>query len=285
MGRNGSPGFALVELLLALTLAGIVALAIQRVLVAGTRFFAEHALRVEVGHNLRTAMSLVTAELRELNPAGGDLIEMASSSVTYRAMRHASFVCGPADLATRKVPVALDPQLGLRAVEPGRDSVLILSMGRGEAAEGEAWQSAAVDSVAHVPCPSGAPGWLLTLSGVDAAVLGGVPVGAPVRGYQVTRLRSYEDATGVVWLGLSEWRAESGWSVTQPIIGPLEGLEGFRLEYLDADGQLTGDPSHVRLVNISLALAGSRRVSRRGGSHAPRDSLRSAVSFRNGPRE
>ena len=85
-------GLTLAELLVAVVLLGVVVSAAYRLMVTGGRFFREHSSRIEVADNLRTAVSILTSEVRELDSGGGDLGDISDQSLTYRAMRSTAFV-------------------------------------------------------------------------------------------------------------------------------------------------------------------------------------------------
>lgn len=277
-------GYTLVELLLALVLASVVAVAIHASILASLRFFRMQSLRLAVGDNLRTGVLLVQSELRELNPVGGDLVEMSPSSVTYRAWRSVSFICDEPDLSGREIIVARDAQFGLRPLEAGRDSVLVYSGADLPGAGDAAWISAGVTAVVRgALCSNGAPGISIRLAMPDPTRLTDIEPGAPARGYQVTRLRQYKDSRGQYWLGMSEWREGSGWSVTQPVLGPI-AEQGFILEYLDGTGAHTSNASRVEQVRLMLTCVGFREIGGRSGSIEVRDSLVTLVSLRNRPR-
>jgi len=272
-------GFTLAELLVAVVLTGIVSTSIYRLITSGGRFFRQHSSRIEVGENLRAAASFLASEVRELSSDGGDLVEINASSMTYRAMRSTAFVCADPDEAGSELLISREPMLGLRALEAGRDSVLVLAAGD-PMAGADPWIAAAVTRVElAAACPSGSQSLRVSLSGLDSNRLAGVRLGAPVRAFQPTRIRSYRDASGATWIGLSEWRDSTGWSVTQPIVGPL-APRGFSIAYLDEGGALTADPSLVALVRFDIAMIGSLR-SLPAASAAPADSLTTVVSLRN----
>ncbi len=278
--QGSEAGLTLAELLMAIVLLGVAASAVHRLMTTGGRFFREHSSRIEVAYNLRTAVSILASEVRELDSGGGDLCEIGAQSLTYRAMRSTGFVCRNPGAAAEQVVISTEPVLGLRPVEEGRDSVLIFSEGHLATIWDDRWLTAAVDLVEPGQvCPSGSEGLRLRLSGLDSAKLDGVRAGAPVRAFQVTRVRSYQDASGVTWLGLSEWRQSSGWSVTQPIVGPL-APRGLTISYFDPSGAPTSDPSRVAIVRFGITMAGSLRSlpARSGGV---RDSLIAIVSLRN----
>jgi hypothetical protein len=265
---------------MAVVLMGILSIAMHRLIATGGRFFREHSSRIEVGHNLRAAVSILASEVRELDSGGGDLSEINPRSMTYRAMRSTAFVCAEPEPTGGQLVIFREPVLGLRPLEAGRDSALVFSEGISGTVEDDRWLTAAVDRVEPGPaCQSGSEGPLVRLSGLGSSGLVGVRGGAPVRAFQPTRIRSYQDASGATWIGLSEWRESSGWSVTQPIVGPL-APQGFSIGYMDSGGAPTADPSQVALVRFDLTMMASHRALLRVAGHVT-DSLSTVVSLRN----
>jgi prepilin-type N-terminal cleavage/methylation domain-containing protein len=275
---RSSRGFTLIEVAVSLVLAGVIGLAAYRLISATGRFFENHSFRIATSDHLRMAVSILVGELRELDSRGGDLVDISQSSVTYRAWRSIAFVCDRPTPGEVSLTVSEEPFLGLRRIERGRDSLLIFSEGVSWLPDDDVWLSAAVTATSRgAACESGAPGVRLTLSGPVSGDLSRVPHGAPVRAYQLTRLRGYPDGDGTIWLGLSEWREGSGWSTMQPIVGPLAG-RGFRLRYLDELGQATTDPTAVALIETTVVAAYPLRPL---GAGSAGDSLVVLVSLRN----
>jgi hypothetical protein len=101
-------------------------------------------------------------------------------------------------------------------------------------------------------------------------VLADVPIGTPVRFYEIMQLKLYR-SEGNSWLGA---RSVSAGEAIQPILGPLTDGDGFRLEYLDALGTTTHDVNSVQSIRITL----------RGISEGPvlvEEELTTLVSLRN----
>jgi len=278
----GTRGLSLIELLVGLSLLAVFSTAVVGVLVQGQRSYRQQVERVQVQANLRTGVTIIVAEMRELgssDSSGPDLLEIEPGSVTYRAMRSTYFVCTTPDPASRDLEVWKVPSYGLRQLEAGRDSLLILAENNPTFESDNAWRTAGVVSVREgLYCPGPAEGFSIGLAGVDLA---GVEYGAPVRAFQVTRMLLYSDRTGQHWLGIREWRSASGWSSTQPIVGPL-ATNGLRLSYLDARGERTTLPERVALIGITLAGVGERRwIPLAGPRGLVADSITTYVTLRN----
>jgi prepilin-type N-terminal cleavage/methylation domain-containing protein len=274
-------GLSLVELIIALLLLGVVATGTVRIVTGSMRSFRRQAARSQIQTSLRTAVAIVASELRELGSVG-DLIEIAPASITYRAMRKTAFLCRTPDPRQSEITLWRTPAYGLRQLEAGRDSILIFAENDPRIAGDNTWLSAAVVAVVGGAfCPGRSSGFRVRLSGMIQGSLAGVDNGAPVRGFQVTQLLLYHDSRRVYWLGWKEWRLGSGWSITQPVLGPLAPA-GLRFDYLDSSGRATDSPSRTAVITLKLvAQSSGRAVAVAGANGMVTDSVTTSVALRN----
>ncbi|MBI2073200.1 MAG: prepilin-type N-terminal cleavage/methylation domain-containing protein [Gemmatimonadetes bacterium] len=274
-------GFTLTELLVALALGGIVATAIGRVLIHTHRLAQRLAQRIELNHNLRSAVAILPVDLRELDatdPAGSDIIDMTVSSLRYKAMRGFYMTCLPASGSRVSLDTAA---MGSRPLDPEYDSLLIFSDGQTLLAGDDRWVH--VDLTAATlgrNCPGGAPSLDATirpgLAGPDSVL-----AGSPVRSFEVTQVRRYADAAGVTWVGARRFSKVTGWTALQPVAGPL-GPGGLRFTYFAREGAPTRDPA--RVARIGIMVTGRTSLPVWLGSGKPRylaDSLATQVALRN----
>ena len=282
-------GFTLVELLVALALFGVVSTAIHQLLVKTLRLYRQQVQRIELHDNVRAAVAILPAELRELDardPLGSDIVEMSDSSLAYKAMRALRWVC--VDLQTGS-PLIMDTTLiGLRAFDAAYDSVLIFADSQTALTSDDRWYHADVTSAA-VPVADcdGAPGVRLsyTLSpvyGRSSLVTGdSVLQGSPVRAFEVVRITRYRDAAGVAWMGMQRRNKHSGWTIVQPVVGPLEP-DGLAFAYYAADGAVTADPAQVASIGITVVGRTSQVVRLSAGRMGYLvDTLVTRVALRN----
>lgn len=287
MGRRN--GFTLVELIVALTLASVIAALAYRALLHAQRLHEWQAGRVELNTNLRTASLVLPPELRELNPADSiesDILVMSPDSIVYKAMRSLYFVCGPAVMSSASsgsITVRGDLSYGLRALDPDRDGILIY-------AQGSAWDPGfwLHGNLASAPasgsdCPGGSPGISIALTGLrPPGGLAAVRVGAPVRGYEIVMLRSYRDGRGDWWLGQRALSRSGGWSRTQPVLGPL-AADGLELSYYTAQGALAQVPSEVTRIALRVVARSRDPIGLPGQPRAYLvDSVVAHAALRNG---
>ena len=277
-------GFTLVELIVSMGLMGLAIAAIGSVLVTGLRTYSRQIERAQVRANLRTAMATLTRELRGLDAggrAGSDIAEMERSSITYRATRSTYFLCVQPTPSELTVTAWADPRASLRQMEAGRDSVLLFAENDVTDPADNVWLSAGLNSVSTGAfCPEGKSGLRIAVSGVSESELGGVFRGAVVRGFQMTKILLYSDAQNQAWIGMRELRPGAGWTITQPILGPV-AHGGLRFGYFGADGGAAKGPGTVARISIEVVGVGYLPV---GAGAAPvRDSLTFHVGLRNNP--
>jgi prepilin-type N-terminal cleavage/methylation domain-containing protein len=112
-------GFSLVELTVGLALLGVIGAALVGLVQSVQRLARAQGARVELAEALRIAGTVLTGEVRVLEP-GADLGVLTVDSVVLRAFRGAGVVCGAVG------EEALVRYRGLRDPEPDKDSVLVL---------------------------------------------------------------------------------------------------------------------------------------------------------------
>jgi prepilin-type N-terminal cleavage/methylation domain-containing protein len=280
--RADRHGFTLPELMVSTVLMLIVGGAAYQLLVTTQRLARAQVEQVSLQSNVRSGALVVANELRELaTTAGGtpdqnDIVRIASSDITYRAMRGLGFICQPP--STTQVRISRSSFSGYRDPQPIRDSAYVFIAGASGTGVDDAWVPLAISRVSSSgPCPGAAgPGITLTVS--NATVLSGLVVGTPIRIYEVMQLKLYQ-SEGHSWLGA---RSVSGGEALQPVVGPLADDTGFRLDYLDGRGLPTADLTAIK--NIRFTVQGvSAEAVRSGGGQPLRaeDGLTAQVALRN----
>lgn len=277
-------GYTLVELLVALVLGMVVLGAAGQVFLATERFFRLQASALEVHEGLRAAVQVLTAELRELDPSGGDIVALGSDSISIRAARGLAFVCAPPDPVTGRIVVRSSLSSGYRAVDPARDRALVFRDGDGATEDDDAWLDLGIASAGGAAtCSDGAAASELRLAGAVHA-LDSVGLGAPVRWYERAVYRLYADETGAWWLGVRSWTG-GAWAAVSPVAGPLRHPLGLQLTYYDTAGAVTVAPSRVARITLVVRGVGSALLQETRGRQVHwADSLATEVFPRNGRR-
>lgn len=276
--NSSTRGFTLVEMLISLTLLGLVSGLSIRLLLTQHWSGVAQGERGALQASLRAGTLYLSSELRELGgtPGDPDIIAFAPESLTYRAMRGVGVSCQ----VTQGV-VSLDTThySGYRSPQAGRDSLLLYQEGREESAADDHWIRLPIQSVGAGNCTS-TPALFLGTS-LDTALY---PVTsfsslAPVRTFEVMQLKLYQSG-GDHWLGA---RSVSAGETIQPLIGPLEA-HGLTLAYRDSLESPAGTPEDVRSIEITLRGLSAGAIRSGAGYGAPgrrRDSLRTRVRLRN----
>lgn len=287
-------GFTLVELIIAITVAGFVMTALYQVLKRNQRFSQAQTQIVDVQQNIRAIALILPGELRELDASDGDVIAMDGSSITVRAMRGLSITCAAPNPTTGQVIVSNAMTWGYRAVDPARDQALMFREGNPQNRGDDVWLRSAVGATAAATCADGSAGTRLTLStlagvaglgGMSALGSGdvGATTGAPVRTFETVRYLLYADGTGISWLGVQTFSGGS-WSASSPIAGPLVAGSGISFEYRDAAGNTTTDVAQVARIGIVIRGVSVQPVNIPNHVGYYQDSLTTRVSLRNNVR-
>jgi hypothetical protein len=260
----------------------IVGGAAYQLLVTTQRLARAQVEQVSLQSSVRSGAVVVTNELRELSTTVGgsrdqnDILRIAPSDITYRAMRGLGFICQ--SLSATQVRIARSDFSGYRDPQATRDSAYVFVEGLASTGIDDAWVPLAITRVSSAaPCP-GTAGPGITLTVPSAPFLSGLPVGTPVRIYEVMQLKLYQ-SEGHSWLGA---RSVSGGEALQPVLGPLADRTGFQLDYLDGSGASTADLSAIKSIRFTVQGV-SAEVVRSGGGETvrPEDGLTTQVALRN----
>ena len=287
-------GFTLVELLVALVLMGLVSAALYRVLVNNQRIYHAQTQRIDLQQNIRAAVTILPAELRELDASDGDIIAMTATSLTARGSRQLAFICAVPAIAAPAggiAPVTMtirnDPFFSVRDFNIDTDSIFVYYEGDPATTSDDSWVRGRITGVADLACADGTAGRQLTtllLFGINQiASTGRIPNGSPVRGYETVTYSAYQAGDGRWYLG---YQSSSGGGVRQPLIGPVLDANGVTFEYFDVAGALTADPRQVAQIRITLRAQTQAPV--RAAGSAPQqyvtDSIVTRVALRNNRR-
>ena len=236
-------GFTLVEALLAVVLLAIVGQSMLQLLTVSQRLFRAQSERAALQAAIRSGLSLLPAELRELGP--GDIVALAPDQLVYRGMRSTAVACA---LTAGSVSLRRELAYGYRAIAAGRDSLLLFVERDPSSASDDSWEVLPVTGPAGTGlCPDGGPATAIPTS-VPIATLDAVELDAPVRTFELMQVRLYQSG-GQDWLGSRS--VSGGESQVQPVLGPL-AADGLRFRFLDASGLPTTLPAEVRLVGLTV---------------------------------
>jgi prepilin-type N-terminal cleavage/methylation domain-containing protein len=296
-GRRARRGFTMVELLVALTLLGLVSAALYRVLVNNQRLYNAQTQRIDLSQNIRAVGNILPAEFRELDAADGDIAAMSPTSISIRAMRWLSFVCTAPLLAglnngltmtIRGGQVGQPMFFGSRGLRT-TDSLLVYLDGDPTTRNDDYFVPAQITAAPALTCPAvGAvgvqPGTQVAfngnfIAGTNAA--GAIPVGAPVWGFERVTYQLYQPVGDTsYYVGFQP----QGGSM-QPLIGPVL-TNGLTFSYFDVNGNVTAVRSQVARIDITVRArtTGAIRAAGQAPAAPVIDSIATSVALRNNRR-
>jgi prepilin-type N-terminal cleavage/methylation domain-containing protein len=288
-------GFTLVEVLIALVLLGIVMASLYRVLISNQRTYQAQSQRIDLQQNIRAAVAILPAELREIDATDNDIRAMTATSITIRAMRYLGIICATPVLGGLVTPVPVTirstPFWGARDIVVATDSLLLYYDGNPDTRLDDNW--AFGQPVAVVPvavCADGKPGRTIMVNlgvGVSfplANVAGAIPLGAPLRGFETVTYQLYQPAGDTsYYIGM-----QPAGGTMQPLIGPVLS-NGLSFAYYDSTGVATADPKRVARIDFVVRARTAKPLRSETGTGTSTlanavDSLSTSVALRNNRR-
>ncbi len=123
----------------------------------------------------------------------------------------------------------------------------------------------------------------INLLGLGPNLPGGIPLGAPVRGWEAVSYSLYQAPGDTSWyVGFQP----AGAATPQPLIGPVLPGNGLQFQYFDANGAVTAVRAQVARIDITVRARTAAAV-RAGGQAAAAtvvDSVVTSVALRNNRR-
>jgi prepilin-type N-terminal cleavage/methylation domain-containing protein len=278
-------GFTLVELLVAMILLAIVGGAIIRLLASSQRLSRRQSEQVLLQANVRSGALLIPSELRELSVSatGTDILSMAATDITYRALRTTGAACAVTAGSPGSVRLRRSLYFGYRTLAATRDSLLIFMDANPNLTTDDRWGSFAVTGAPTAgTCPDGQPA-LVVPAIVHADSVAFMQIEAPVRSFEVMQLALFQQDSKY-WLGARSVSADPT-GVLQPVLGPLRS-DGLQLSYLAANGSATTVPAQVRSIEVMVRGLTQHTTSIGSGStdlRLSQDTLLTRIRLRNAP--
>ncbi len=313
--RASRAGLSLTELLISMTLLGLIGSVIVSVVVSQQRFYRGTNELTETRAQLRQVASMLPAELRGISSSGNDIYSMTDSSIEFRSTFGSSVVCKtmtsggtpyrvlpPRNSAkgTRWTSWSQTPVVG--------DSLALYDEAAGAGVADDRWTRHRITAIA-TSTGDVSNGWQSSTKFVQASDLTGtnpsyrltvtpayvatVKQGAAIRFFKRVRYNLYHAADGLWYLGYQDcvtWRTPNC-STIQPIGGPYQpyaspgsGRSGVEFSYRDSLDAVTTVPAN--LARISVVVRGeSAELIQLGGMQSGwkrfRDSLVLEIALRN----
>ncbi len=291
-------GFTLVELMVALVIAGFIMATVFQILTGQSRVTAVQGAREETQQNLRGALEIVSSDLRAAIPQG--ILSAEARAITFMQPRAWGLVCGSAGANT--VDAIFPSTQALDAFNPGTASGVAINVGSTTAPD---WQPRTLATWAVVtgvqqlgagdagqclaPNAMGSAGGVVSVQITAAGIEAWAAQRREIVLYSLTR---YE----VAQVGDDWWlHRSSGWDgagfTMQPLAGPLAmvgGNPGLAFTYFAAPppAPAVGAPgtnavllAALRRVGISVKTESQQSINNR----VQQDSGAVSVTLRNAP--
>jgi prepilin-type N-terminal cleavage/methylation domain-containing protein len=290
-------GYTLVELLIAMTILGIMGTLVAQIMMSQQRFFQRLSEQSNVRRELRNTLGTLPTELRGLSTPGGDISSFGASSLTFRATIGTSVVCAEPSNTVIDVPppnTARTTVTNWVTVPSVGDTVFALRHDS-LAVKGDFWSAHRITSVSTGAglCPTSAytdavldAGKLRYRFTVTPALPDSVAIGSALRFSRSARYELATQSSGRWYLQRSELQ-NGAWASPVVLSGPylapaLNGSGGLALTYFDSTGVAIaagGDARRIARIDVALRALGQGGSAR--NSAAPNDSLRLSIAVRN----
>jgi prepilin-type N-terminal cleavage/methylation domain-containing protein len=297
-GLRSRRGVSLVELIVAITIGGVVLALVSSISVRQQRLYADIAARSALDAQLRQAKTILPIELRGVAASAGDIREARDTSIEVRATLSSAIVC--------------DTQPGALVLAPADAHHTTFASYLTPIDVGDtAWLLVATDSVDYwrplrviqtavaTPGPCGhlgprLPAGLLTASRTVVGFALPLPteaaIGSVIRVTRPVRYSLYRGGDARWYLGQRDWNVlTSRFNTVQPVSGPFSSpsAHGLVFEYFDTSGVQLAVPvvNTKAIASIRASMRGQSstvmRAFARGAQGKSADSARVAVALRN----
>ena len=269
-------GFTLVELLIAVIIAGILGTALARLLVSDSRFAARQQAMLSARSTARTALNWMAEELRAVSDGG--LLDASSDTVAVRAPYAFGTACDKAGGLMLMALVPTDSLLYSLAVPDGlawrRSSGTYRFVSGVSVSMSTDSATCAADSIRVIP-----DGQLVGVTGVPS----GAPF-QPVPGsiaylYQTVSYKFAPSSDLPGRIGL--WR-KAGAAAYEELVAPFDTAAGFGFLVGSSFDALDDPPADLSTVSgLELRLVGASDFVPRGADRAQTFELVTQIRFAN----
>ena len=293
-------GFTLAELLITMTMLSVIGTVVAQMMMGQQRYYQRTVEQITLRRELRTALSVLPAELRGLSSVGGDILNFTTSSITFRSTLGTSLVCAKTETATIDLPPLNSARVATTSwyTTPVAGDTMFALRYDSSGVKGEYWSGHAITSVSSAAndCPAspyldavmdvGKPRFRIT---VNPVLPESVVVSSPVRFTRTGRYALTPETSGNWYLSRSEYRS-GAWSAAVPVSGPYmapaaTGQSGMTLAFYDSTGALVSavaNATRIARIDVALRAQGLNSSGRYGtASTTVIDSLALSVALRN----
>lgn len=295
--RRPRAGYTLVELIIAVTILGIMGSMVAQLMMSQQRFFQRMSEQTSVRRELRTAIGTLPTELRGLSTAGGDVSAFGASSLTFRSTIGTSFVCERVSSTTIDVPPVNSAHMSTSnwVTTPAVGDTVFALRHDSAGVSGDFW------SVHRITGVSASAGFCVSSPYLDPvqdagkaryrftvtpALPDSVVAGGALRFTRSARYELAQQSSGRWYLQRQELQG-GVWSTPVVLSGPYVapaagGAGGFALAYFDSTGTAVaagGDARRIARIDVALRTIGQSGSDVRAGAVV--DSVRLSVAMRN----
>jgi prepilin-type N-terminal cleavage/methylation domain-containing protein len=279
-GPGSRAGFTLMELLVALTISGILVGSIFQLLQGNSRFVQLQSAREEVQQNGRAALSVIAGDLRSVSPGG--IVSMSAGAVRFRAPRGWGILCDTIDATTTTAwavfpastlpseEIWASPSWGI-GIEQTFDPGVSTGVWRFVPQVTRQTSGDPCDGLNAAPAARVRYGFTRP-AGASFVTAGSILPGTPVMLFEEIAYDVAESTSGGIpgyWIRRMAGYGSGGLPNMQPMAGPVPFGSALRFQYLRGDGVTTAtNPADVRRVAIRV-ITQSRSEHRSGGTTAP----------------
>lgn len=271
-------GFSLAELMVALVIAGVIGVALTRLVVSQARFVAKQDGYMKARSVSRAGLSVMADELRQVGTEG--VIEASTDSVTLRVPFAYGVACGQSGGTTIVALMPPDSARLASAVTSGyawRDTSFVWHVVEPatSASTGLASCGSAAPAIAVLSSPS-ATTYGVALSPNVVATTPGSPV------YLYQQIKYVIDPSTVVPYMFSLYREVIGSGVREEIVTPFDSVTRFNFlvgSLRRVQSSVPGDLDSI--VGLRVFLGGSAETIPSGMRLPPRFMVQTDIVFRN----
>jgi len=171
--RTARSGFTLVELIVVTVLGAVLIGATLQVLVTNQRTYTAQNAQIQGQQSLRAAMDILTQELREVSPEGGDIVQISNVRIRIRASRALGLICHD----------TVKGETRFRVLKVGNwigatDSVFVFADNLGEVQADDRWITTVVTARDTASTCGASPAQRLTFGNAAAFAADSVSTGA-----------------------------------------------------------------------------------------------------------
>lgn len=276
-GVSHRRGFTLAELLVALTIGGVMLAIVTGIAVRQQRTFADLADAAALSAQIRDARAILPRDIRSIAPSAGDIRDARDTAFEFRADIASAVLCDTTGYVALLAPALASITSLASIAEPIEVNDTLWALAPNDSSED--WRAARVTSVgtaAAGACAAGGPMLDAAARTTNRTSLAlSSPVGGPGTPVRVTRpLRYslYRASDGAWYLGLRDWNNTMlKLNTIQPVAGPFlsPAQSGLRFTFSDSGGTTLPSPvlNGGRIASVRFDVRGQTKdVQRAFGS-------------------